>query len=165
MTNMPEVAAKVSAEARPQDLILVYPWYLGVSFDRYYRSNTPWATVPDIADHRFHRYDQLKERLQEADALRPLFERIDATLQPGRVIWLVGGLPQPEPGEKEAPSLPPAPESPTGWYDKPYNHMWGRQLDLRLRQRTRQIGPVLIPETRRATRYENIPVCKMSSGL
>jgi len=165
MTSMPAVAAKISAEAHPQDLILVYPWYLGVSFDRYYRGKIPWTTVPDIADHRFHRYDQLKEKLQQLDALRPLFERIDATLQQGGLVWLVGGLPEPEPGEKGTPSLPAAPDSPTGWYDEPYNHMWGRQLDLWLRQKNRQLQPVLIPDTKRATRYEAIPVYKMSPLL
>lgn len=165
MTSMPEVTAKISAEARSQDLIIVYPWYLGVSFDRYYQGKIPWTTVPNIADHRFHRYDQLKEKLQQVDALRPLFQRIDATLQQGGVVWLVGGLPEPEPGEKGMPSLPAAPDGPTGWYDEPYNHMWGRQLDLWLRQKNRQLQPVFIPDMKRATRYEAIPVYKISPLL
>lgn len=165
MTNIPEIAAKLKSDVQPNDLILVYPWYLGVSFQRSYSTNSAWLTVPDIADHRFHRYDQLKERLQQRDALHSVFAKIDATLQQGGRIWLVGGLPEPAPGEKDVPSLPPAPESESGWYDEPYNQMWGRQLDIYLRQKVRQIEPVLLPVPGRGTRYEQIPLFQCAAGL
>ena len=59
-TSMGRVAAAAAAEATPRDLVIVYPWYCGVSFSEYYRGAAPWTTLPSMADHTLHRYDLAK---------------------------------------------------------------------------------------------------------
>lgn len=161
MTNMPEVVSKITAEAGPQDLVVVYPWYCGVSFQRYYQGSAPWATAPELADHRFHRYDLLKNQLQQSEPMRPLLERIREVLNSGGKVWLVGALPAFEAGAISPPNLPPAPEGPMGWYDEPYNQVWGQQLRYFLQHNARNLELVSLPE-RRHTRYEEVPLWRSS---
>jgi hypothetical protein len=56
-TNMDLVVAKLQQDAGVRDLILVNPWWTGISFQWHYHGYTPWVTIPPIADLRFHRYD------------------------------------------------------------------------------------------------------------
>ncbi len=165
MTNMDQLAARLTEQAGPEDVIVVYPWYCGVSFQRHYHGRSPWTTVPEVADHRFHRYDLLKVKLQETEPIRPVLERIQRTLSSGGKVWLVGGLPQPEPGEVRPPTLPPAPESSSGWYDEPYNYVWGRQLAHFLELSARNVEPLSIGETKCYTRFEKIPLLRISGSI
>jgi hypothetical protein len=162
LTNMDQVAAHLGKEVRPDDLIVVYPWYCGVSFDHHNQGNTNWTTIPELADHRFHRYDLLKEKLQQTEPIRAVTERIQRTLVSGGNVWLVGGLPPPYPGETRPPTLPPAPEAESGWYDEPYNYVWGRQLGHFLQLNATKAETISIGEQSRYTRYEQIPVMKIT---
>ena len=62
-TNIDLIAAQLREQAGPNDLILVYPWYCGITFNRYYHGAAPWTTLPALSDPRIHRYDLLKEKL------------------------------------------------------------------------------------------------------
>jgi hypothetical protein len=128
-TNIDVIAARLREQAKTNDLILVYPWFFGVTFNRYYAGATPWTTLPALVDLRVHRYDLLKERLAATAPIKPVLDRIAQTLASGNRLWIVGELPAPEPGEKAPPDLPPAPESPYGWADMPYSYVWGRQTE------------------------------------
>jgi len=126
-TNIDVIARDLTAKADKRDLILVYPWYCGVSFNRYYRGPADWLTLPPLEDYRLHRYDLLKEKLAAHEPIQPVLDRIRHTLIAGGNVWLVGDLPGPEPGETTVPTLPPAPDGPMGWFDEPYSYVWGRQ--------------------------------------
>jgi hypothetical protein len=126
-TNADLVAATVAAAAAPRDLVVVVPWYYGVSFGRYYHGAAPWLTLPVVADHRFHRYDLLKPRLAAAHPLDDLLQAVAATLRGGGRVWLVGAARWPSPGAAAA-LRPPAPGSPAGWHDYPYIVDWSEQL-------------------------------------
>jgi hypothetical protein len=63
-TNGYLVAEKLSRHIIPGDLIIVYPWYYGITFARYYHGGLPWETLPPLGDYRFHRYDLLKTKDQ-----------------------------------------------------------------------------------------------------
>ena len=115
--------------------MIVYPWYFGVSFDYYYRGPAAWTTLPSLADHRSHRYDLLKEKLASEEPIEDVRQRALATLAAGGRVWVVGPLPPAQPGETTPPTLPPAPQSSTGWDDVPYIFAWGRQFDLFLQGR------------------------------
>ena len=73
------MAAEVSQKAGPNDLVIVHPWYYGLTFAYYYRGTAPWTTLPPLADYRFHRYDLLKAELQRTNAIEPVFERLQST--------------------------------------------------------------------------------------
>lgn len=128
-TNVDLLAVRLRDEAKPDDYILVYPWYFGVTFNRYYHGPTPWSTIPALADQRWHRYDLLKERLAAKAPIQAVLDRVGQTLGSGKRVWIVGGLPEAEPDEKKVPDLPPAPESEWGWSDVPYIYVWGRQTE------------------------------------
>jgi hypothetical protein len=124
-TDIDLIATTLLDEAGPDDLILVHPWYCGITFERYFRGATPWTTIPDIADHRFHRYDLFKLKMQTQDPLAPVLARVAATLESGHRVWVVGWVPV----SKSPPrDLGPAPNKQYGWLEEPYTQEWGEQI-------------------------------------
>ena len=157
-TNIDVIAAQLQKSAATNDLIIVYPWYCGVTFGRYYHGQTPWITLPDLADHRFHRYDLLKEKLRATEPIKPVLDRAAATLASGHHLWIVGELPPPQPGETRAPDLPPAPNNTYGWFDAPYSYVWGLQLRQSLATNADQVEPVPVASPTRVNPFENLPL-------
>ena len=131
MTNADLVARRLASAAAPDDLVLVSPWYYGVSFDRYYRGPAAWMTLPDLPEHGMHRYDLLKARLAAPHPIDDVLAAAQRTLSAGHRVWLVGKLRLPPPGQAP-PVLPPAPASPEGWHDYPYVQSWALQLGAML---------------------------------
>jgi hypothetical protein len=109
-TNVDLAAETVGARAAPSDLIVVVPWQFGIPFKRYYRGSAPWMTIPNITDHRVHRYDLFKVKMLSDHPIDDLTDAIRDTLVAGSRVWFVGGfnLPRPEEGPM---ILPPAPAS------------------------------------------------------
>ena len=62
-SNVDLIADWLGSQAQTGDLIIVNPWFLGVSFNRYYRGVAPWVTVPVLSDRRIHRYDLMREKM------------------------------------------------------------------------------------------------------
>jgi hypothetical protein len=123
-TNGDLVVAQVSQIAGARDLIVVYPWYDGITFFRYYTGPAAWTTLPPLADHRFHRYDLLKVELQTTNAIGPVLTQAESVLRAGNKVWVVGEF-RNLPTSKSPPGdLPPAPNGSQGWYDEPYTHAW-----------------------------------------
>jgi len=135
-TNMDLVAARLKAEAGPEDCILVHPWYAGISFSRYYHGSTPWMTLPPLKDYRFYRYDLLKVKLQEEQPIQPVLDRLEKTLRSGHRVWVVGDL---DPSRNPLRPPKPAPNNPWGWNDSPYISIWGAQTGWFLLTHARQL--------------------------
>ncbi|HEX5718584.1 MAG TPA: hypothetical protein VF179_20655 [Thermoanaerobaculia bacterium] len=98
MTNVDLVEARIAAEAAPGDLVIVAPWYMGISYLRYVRGSTPWMTLPDLPDHRIHRFDLLKVRLTEPDPLSDVLGAVERTLRSDHRVWVAGNIEIPPPG-------------------------------------------------------------------
>ena len=126
-TNVDLVAAQLARAAAPHDLVVVNPWYCGVSFARYDRGPAPWTTLPPVGDHRMHRYDLLMSFMSRRDAVLPLLQRVESTLRSGNTVWLAGSFDTPPSGEILVVP-PPAPDPVTGWADAPYLLFWSQQL-------------------------------------
>ncbi len=154
-TNADLVAQAVTRAAAPADLVVVVPWFFGVSFNRYYRGPAPWVTLPEIPDHRVHRYDLLKARLADPHPLDDLLDAVAATLRSGHRVWLVGSPVWPRPDEAIA-ILPPAPLSPAGWRDFPYVTGWERLLGRFLQRRAILVTKVPVPVDEPVSRLENL---------
>ncbi len=125
MTNFDRLAAELEARAQPRDLIVVAPWYLGISFAHYYAGPTPWLTVPDLSDHRLTRYDLLKQVMTDPGAVPRSAARVRETLVRGGRVWLVGDLPFLD-GNPPAQAPPVAPGSQLGWSELQYQRLWSR---------------------------------------
>jgi hypothetical protein len=130
LTNIDLLSAILNKDAKQQDLILVYPWFEGITFDRYYGGEAPWYTIPSLSDHKLHRYDLVKEHMKnpvQADVLRSTYWDMEKTLRSGNTVYLVGEPMFPQAGQT-VPVLPPAPLSPWGWQDGPYCIIWSMQI-------------------------------------
>ena len=161
-TNIDLIAARLRQQVKPGDLILVYPWYCGVTFNRYYQGAAPWTTLPGLADSRIHRYDLLREKLAATAPIKPVLDRVAQTLASGNRLWIVGELPPPEPGETAPPDLPPAPEGPYGWADVPYSYVWGRQAEHFIAAHGGQTEAVPIGSSDGVSRYEKASLAVVS---
>ena len=79
---------------------MVTPWYLGISFNRYYQARAKWDTLPPMADHSTHRFDLVPASpADEARVTQPVLDRMaQRALQSGRRVWVAGWLRIPAPG-------------------------------------------------------------------
>ncbi len=133
-TNGDLLAAQVARYADTNDLVIVHPWYFGLTYGYYYRGAVKWTTLPPIADYRFHRYDLIKEKLATTNAIAPVMAQVEAVLRSGHRIWIVGNFSVPPPGTPVLRDPPVAPNGPLGWSDDPYTEAWGSQLGYFLAQ-------------------------------
>ena len=164
MTNVDLVARRVASEARPHDLVLVDKWFHGVSFSRYYRGAAEWRTVPDLTDHRFHRYDLVKARMTERDPMQGVLDAVQRTLRSGHAVWWVAGCRAPR--EEEPPvSLPPAPHADSGWSDAPYYRAWTRQVEGFLHRHARLQAAFPIALSQPVSPYECLTVRRFQHPL
>src|SRR5437016_3408085 len=68
-TTVDLLAKGLQRYARPDDLIIVSPWFLGPSFSWYYHGQTRWMTLPELSEKRIHRYDLIKTKMEESDPI------------------------------------------------------------------------------------------------
>ncbi len=127
-TNIDQLARTIEQAAAPGDLVVVTPWYCGISFQRYFKGPAAWETIPPLNDHRLHRYDLVKTSLGVTDPVKPILDQAAATLQAGHSVWVVGTLRPPPRGKVPPEILGPAPHPVTGWSDAPYLRNWDERL-------------------------------------
>lgn len=154
-TNTDLVARVLEDQAKPGDLIVLTPWFHGISFNWYYRGAAPWLTLPVVHEHRTHRYDLLKEKMMAANPIEDVRDAVTNTLQSGGRVWMVGHVYAAGPGEI-VPLLPPAPHSPFGWSEVEYEASWVQQIVLHLQQHARHWGTVRFKTPRRISDLENV---------
>jgi hypothetical protein len=155
MTNADLAAARLTAATEAGDLVVVMPWYFGVSFSRYFHGPASWLTLPDIPDHRMHRYDLVKVRLAAAHPIADVLDDLHRTLAAGHRVWLAGELRFPPLGHP-APVLAPAPTPQNGWHDFLYNRAWTLQACAYVRDHARSVQFVAVPEPDRISPLERM---------
>jgi hypothetical protein len=141
--------------AAPDDLIIVNPWFLGPSFSWYYHGRTRWMTLPELSEKRIHRYDLIKTKMEQPDAIADIRAAISHTLQAGNRVWLLGGA---QPSEERGPLLlAPAPDPFFGWSNQAYTYAWSMQIGAFLQQHVVE-GEVVLPPATNVSTNENIPL-------
>ena len=163
MTNADLVSSWLENVAGNRDLIVVNPWYEGVSFDRYYRGRAQWMSVPSIPFHRFHRYDLVMkldnpERFSEADSV--VLKAVEQTLTAGNTVYVVGLYPEARPDTEaaaaSATSKAPAPvPSAAG---QATQSQWPLNLGDLLRRHAGAVVPVTVPSALPISHYESMTV-------
>jgi hypothetical protein len=88
-TNVDLIVATLQHNAAPGDYIIVYPWHLGASFNRYYHGSIPWQTYPPLPDHSVQRYDEAHAAMTDTRE-RAVIDRAVGTLRNGGHVWYVG---------------------------------------------------------------------------
>ena len=161
MTDLDLVAERLSRDAGNEDLILVHPWFCGPTFDRYYKGNASWLTLPPLADHRLQRLDLFKQQMQLDAPVRPVLEKMETTLRGGRVVWLVGYYPFSTP-PRPAPLLPRAGEGPSSWNEAPYMMAYGMEVAYFLQAHALETKAVKLNLAQPVNPFENFPVMAVS---
>lgn len=134
-TNVDLIAARISSEVVPNDYVIVYPFYCGTTFNRYYRGAASWTTLPPLEDYTLQRWDLFNAKIQTKDPIAPIIDRITSTLQSGNRVWFVGN-----------------PLVERSWFD------WGVQVTQFLSAHSRLAPVVIDPSTNCVNPFENLPV-------
>lgn len=156
-TNVDLIARELQQKAAQDDLIVVVPWQLGISFNRYYHGNTPWLTLPFIEDHQIHRYDLFKSKMTSSRPISDVIDLTSAALRSGKRVWLVGGIRFPS-VDKIPAELPPAPDSRLGWDNLAYMKSWAQQIGVFLQLHAAEGIRIPLPETAPVNPLENVPL-------
>lgn len=156
-TNSDLVAHAVEVAASPADLIVVTPWQLGIPFNWYYHGKTSWITVPNIADHRIHRYDLFKDKMISSDPIEDIVGKVRVTLQAGGRVWFVGGIEIPT-SDHPLLMLAPAPDPRFQWDNVAYMESWRRQLGAFLKEHALRGNLVKLPDMGAISNLEHVPL-------
>jgi hypothetical protein len=158
-TSIDIIARMLQEKASPGDLIVVNPWFFGLSFNRYYTGTVPWLMVPNVSERRLQRNDLFKAKMMSPDPIGDVIFEMRRTMQAGNTVWLLGGadLP-PSSGPLE---LPPAPQSQYGWSNDAYRLAWSQQLGAFTQKHSLNASVMSAPEGR-YNDAENPPVYVMS---
>ena len=65
----------------------------GITFNRYYRGQAQWLSVPPIDSHEVHRIDLVMAEMNQPEAMTPVLRAITNTLTSGHDVWVVGSIP------------------------------------------------------------------------
>ena len=104
-------------------------------------------------EHRIHRYDLMKAKMIEPDALGDVRSAIRETLQSYHRVWIVGGA---RPAEEGLPTtLGPPPHPQLGWAG--YMSFWSIELGTFLNQHV-AAGEVVIDRPQDSINVENVPL-------
>ncbi|MFN2602562.1 MAG: hypothetical protein ABR582_07390 [Gemmatimonadaceae bacterium] len=130
MTNIDIVADTLRSVTTPGDFVVVNPWYVGLSFNRYYRARVPWETIPAIGFLRYHRFDLLKKQMSSKDQEAPVRhakEQIERALSTGHRVFVVGDFAS-APLGREPLMLAPAPLPGNRWPEGMYQNQWSLMI-------------------------------------
>jgi hypothetical protein len=152
-TNVDLIASAIRSRAGESDLVVVTPWFDGITFRHYYFGPSRWMTAPPMADLSVARSDLLRQAMMQEQPLQEVFEGIRTTLESGSRVWIAGVLAAPGPDELP-PSLPPAPNGPGGWYSGYYMRAWTLQLGHYLQSHALRREQVRLPLEQPISQYE-----------
>lgn len=156
-TNLDLIAQRLNETAVTEDVIVIVPWYLGVSFERYYKGAAARATVPPIGDLRVQHYDVLKTQMEKMNPIEPVLKSIERALKSGRTVWIIGTLRFPPEGEAP-PLYAPAPYESFGWNEGAYMSSWNMQVGYLLRHHALSAEKVALANDQAISPYENPPL-------
>jgi hypothetical protein len=147
-TNIDQVARELEQRAQAKDLVLVSPFWLRPSFQKYYHGPAPWRILPvdpdDPTDVWFGYALSLKNIMVKPNSIQPTLDLVQKTLQGGGRIWIVGYIPQLSEGERP-PELLPAPHPVYGWNNNEYSEVWAQHLSYFLKAHAKPPERFIIP--------------------
>ena len=164
-TNIDLIAAELHRQAKPGDLIVVSPFFLGITFDRYFKGPAAWTTLPPVDDHRFLRLDLFKKALCSKPLLQSVLDRVARTLATGHTLWLVGDWPPQKPEEPAPPELPdpPSPGQPLGFTEgRRYAYVWERQTVFLIAVHTEHASVVPVQSATPVSEVEKVRLIQVT---
>ncbi|HTB84633.1 MAG TPA: hypothetical protein VK742_13335 [Candidatus Sulfotelmatobacter sp.] len=153
-TNIDTWAVALSGEAKPNDYIVVSPWFTGITFAHYFHGAAGWNTLPPLPRHNDHCYDLVQGQMNTTNALAPVLEQITTALRGGHRVWFLcpADFVKASLGMSAPPPDLPAPPLPqTGWLDEPYSGMWTGQTIYFLAHHAKSFNEASNPDSARRT--------------
>jgi hypothetical protein len=159
-SNIDFVAAKIKSAAQPGDMVLVSPWYYGVSLQRYLPTNS-WTALPPMTELRTHRYDLMKKQMEAPAPIALLLAGAENALRSGHALW-VAGVFQFAPSGQPQPILPPYHGEPMDAADAHYFSSWMFQISALVQSHAKQGGQVAIasPDNLPINPFEDVPLLR-----
>jgi hypothetical protein len=163
--NLDVVAAFLSHNGSAGDLIVVQDTWEGITFNRYYRGQAQWLSVPPIDSHEVYRIDLVVAKMNQPEAMTPVLHAITNTLASGNHVWLVGSIPIAR--SKHAPPgptpLPPLPsEMPTRLWGGSYLYWWNQQVTALLLDHAQQGKVETIAAPGPVNHFEDVSVVRFT---
>lgn len=157
-TNVDFIATELAKKVSKEDLVLVNPWFAGITFQRYYKGTASWMTIPPLEDLRIHRFDLLKEKMSNRYPMQQVFSGIEETLKRGGTLWLVGDFyNRYRHREGMVPKvLAPAPYESYGWKSGPYRQSWLIQTEYFIHSNARQYERLPLKQYGSVNPYERL---------
>jgi hypothetical protein len=146
-TNVDLVAAQLGVYAGKEDVVLVPQWENAVSLCHYYHGPAQVVTIPDVPEHRFHRYDLVLHQMMATDPVQGIWSRLEKALRSNHSVFIAGNLAYPPPS-LHLRKLPPAPaysQAANGLKYSQYYTVWQLQIGQSLRAHANRIGQVTVP--------------------
>jgi hypothetical protein len=160
-TNVDLAARELMLKAGPRDLIIVDPFYCGISFKRYYVGKTPWTTVPPLGNDPSGESEAIKKAMMEDSPMAELFSSAGETLRSGGRIWVMGRDLLIEP-DKIPPAPPAPPNGPLGWNHGPYSYYWSRRLGAFLLAHANHVSRISVDPGRPVNPFETVSLLVFS---
>jgi len=156
-TNIDLLVKPLAEQANENDLVVVFPWYAGLTFGRYYHGRAPSMNFPDVEKERHsHRgYRDMKRKMTLNEPIGAELARFERTLRGGGRIWLVGGLRFLPPGVAPV-KLPPAPHPVYGWSHSAYESSWSQQAAFLLQTHANSIRRIPVNCPARVNPHEDL---------
>ena len=156
-TNIDLLAKRLTSLTEKGDVVLVSEWENAISVNFHYRGPAEIVTIPDIPDHRFHRYDLLLGQLLTEDAVQTIRVRLEKALQSGHSVLVVGTLAFPPPSLRLY-KAPLAPGERNSTASRKYYRLWQLQVGQYLRTHASELIriPIPIPGNARVQDFEHV---------
>jgi len=164
-SNLDVVAGFLSHNASAADLIVLQDAWEGITFNRYYRGQAQWFSVPPIDSHDVHRIDLVIAEMNQPEAMAPVLHAIIDALTTGHHVWLVGSIPivRWEDAPPGPTPLPPRPsEMPTRWWMGSYLSWWNQQVTTLLLDHAMQEKAEAIAASGPVNRFEDVSVVRFT---
>jgi hypothetical protein len=151
-TNADIIAAEVGESAVKGDMIIFAPWYMGVSFERYYHGEAECMAIPPVGFLEYQEYDLLTKFLRDPGAMEPVMGKLSRVLRGGHRVWVVSN--------EQFPDFAPmiffrkGPDPDTGWHSGEYESSWDGQVLYFLRENSRRTWTIESPVDRPVSSYE-----------
>jgi hypothetical protein len=159
MTNVDVIASGLESRSTERDLIVMTPWYAGITFGRYFDGDASWTMLPDLEFSRFHRFDLFMAAMTEPNQAAPaesVLNRTSMALRAGGSVYIVGDGSLWE--RRSTRQLPPADLPQDGWRSFLYQDQWSGMLVDYLNRHARTIELVEFASPIPVSRYEDMRV-------
>jgi hypothetical protein len=89
-TNINLICDRLSRIEKPNDLVVISPFFYGITYQRYDKGPARFVAVPGIDFLAYCKLDLLNKPIHDPNAMNPILDQITEVLRSGHSVYLVG---------------------------------------------------------------------------